>query len=71
MRKLLMLMAVLSLVPMAQAKGLKCKSPYTKISCEGVTDAKRSAFCYKGSVSEDKKLKVCQKEKEKRKRKKS
>ena len=49
-------------------KEIRCKEGFTKISCEGVEGAKRQAFCAKGDVEEEKKVKKCQTKRKKKKK---
>lgn len=45
---------------------MKCKAKFSSISCSGIEGAKRDAFCWKGNLKENKKMKICKTEKKKK-----
>ena len=60
---------MLSVSVMAEAKKMKCdKKGYASVSCDGIAEAKRSEFCWKGKISDKKKEKICKTEKKEKKR---
>ena len=72
MKKVVILVLCLGISTVAFGAGKsKCKKKYTEVSCAEVEGAKRKSFCWKGKVSDEKKSKICMKEKKKRKYKKT
>jgi hypothetical protein len=47
----------------------KCKKNYVKVSCSGIEKAKVNSFCWKGKLTEKKKIKICSAKKKIRKNK--
>jgi hypothetical protein len=64
---LLILLCIFSTITSFSAtKKRKCKKNYSRISCTDLKEAKRNSFCFKGKITDSKRLKICKKTPKKR-----
>ncbi len=70
MNKLIIASVLFSGLTFAAHAKNECGKKHTSISCEGIEGAKRESFCWKGKLSDKRKVKICSKAKKNKKAKK-